>query len=62
MLEKKLAALGLKDPWIRNEVWRFDRGFQPTMWGNAKMLFKRFVLAEEIILEISCNRELQRYW
>ena len=42
-LEQKLAALGLKDPWIRNEVWRFDKGFQPTQWGNAKVLFKRFV-------------------
>ena len=23
-LEKKLAEKGLKDPWIRNEVWRYD--------------------------------------
>ncbi len=23
-LQEKLAAKGLKDPWIRNEVWRFD--------------------------------------
>ena len=23
-LEKKLAERGLKDPWIRNEVWRYD--------------------------------------
>ena len=22
--QKKLAKLGLKDPWIRNEVWRYD--------------------------------------
>jgi len=24
-VERRLAAKGLKDPWIRNEVWRFDR-------------------------------------
>ncbi|RWS22619.1 NADH dehydrogenase-like protein [Leptotrombidium deliense] len=29
-LEKRLAAKGLKDPWIRNEVWRFDT----RIWGN----------------------------
>jgi NADH dehydrogenase (ubiquinone) 1 beta subcomplex subunit 3 len=23
-LQKKLAAKGLKDPWIRNHVWRFE--------------------------------------
>jgi len=23
--QKMLKSLGLKDPWIRNEVWRYDR-------------------------------------
>ena len=23
-LQEKLAKKGLKDPWIRNEVWRYD--------------------------------------
>ena len=40
-LQEKLAALGLKDPWIRNEVWRFDRGIQPTVWQNWKYLLGR---------------------
>jgi len=40
-LQQRLASLGLKDPWIRNEVWRFDRGYQPTMMQNAKMLLGR---------------------
>ncbi|KAI1295871.1 NADH dehydrogenase [ubiquinone] 1 beta subcomplex subunit 3 [Halotydeus destructor] len=29
-LEQRLAARGLKDPWARNEVWRFDR----RLWGT----------------------------
>ena len=24
-VQQRLAAKGLKDPWLRNEVWRFDR-------------------------------------
>nr|AQS22559.1 NADH dehydrogenase 1 beta subcomplex subunit 3 [Pseudodiaptomus poplesia] len=24
-LQKMLDSLGLKDPWLRNEVWRYDR-------------------------------------
>lgn len=24
-VERRLKAKGLKDPWLRNEVWRFDR-------------------------------------
>lgn len=31
-LQRVLAAKGLKDPWIRNEVWRHD----PRMWGTEK--------------------------
>uniref|UniRef100_A0A914DQK4 NADH dehydrogenase [ubiquinone] 1 beta subcomplex subunit 3 n=1 Tax=Acrobeloides nanus TaxID=290746 RepID=A0A914DQK4_9BILA len=26
--EKRLSRLGLKDPWIRNYVWLFDRRFE----------------------------------
>ncbi|XP_054167993.1 NADH dehydrogenase [ubiquinone] 1 beta subcomplex subunit 3-like [Oppia nitens] len=29
-VQKKLAARGLKDPWLRNEVWRYD----PKNWGT----------------------------
>jgi len=31
-IEKALAAKGLKDPWLRNEVWRYD----PKEWGYEK--------------------------
>lgn len=31
-VEKALAAQGLKDPWLRNEVWRYDR----AQWGTPK--------------------------
>jgi len=24
-VQRMLKSMGLKDPWIRNEVWRFDR-------------------------------------
>lgn len=24
-IQKALAARGLKDPWLRNEVWRYDK-------------------------------------
>jgi NADH dehydrogenase (ubiquinone) 1 beta subcomplex subunit 3 len=36
--QRKLAARGLKDPWIRNEVWRFDRrdfDSPKQRWVNA---------------------------
>lgn len=26
-VQKALASKGLKDPWLRNEVWRYDPGF-----------------------------------
>ena len=29
-LQQRLAAKGLKDPWIRNEVWRFDTRMHGT--------------------------------
>ncbi|KAK9892256.1 hypothetical protein WA026_019055 [Henosepilachna vigintioctopunctata] len=28
--QQALAAKGLKDPWLRNEVWRYD----PKHWGT----------------------------
>ncbi|KAL3287425.1 hypothetical protein HHI36_001897 [Cryptolaemus montrouzieri] len=30
--ERALAAKGLKDPWLRNEVWRYDE----KHWGTKK--------------------------
>jgi len=37
--QRMLSSLGLKDPWIRNEVWRYDRN-QPTM-ADTNVLKKR---------------------
>ena len=38
-VQKKLAARGLKDPWLRNEVWRYDVNYSlsnPTWkWVQA---------------------------
>ncbi|CAH0403275.1 unnamed protein product [Chilo suppressalis] len=39
-LEKALAQKGLKDPWIRNEAWRYHPGFG-TKWGRARNVFFR---------------------
>lgn len=33
--QKVLASLGLKDPWLRNEVWRYDKAF-----GSEAQRFK----------------------
>merc|ERR1712066_808599 len=38
-VERRLAALGLKDPWIRNEVWRYDKGLGSLgFWTKWRML------------------------
>ncbi|XP_050355986.1 NADH dehydrogenase [ubiquinone] 1 beta subcomplex subunit 3 [Nymphalis io] len=39
-LEEALARKGLKDPWIRNEAWRYHPGFG-TRWQRARKLFFR---------------------
>ncbi|CAG9764461.1 unnamed protein product [Ceutorhynchus assimilis] len=40
-LQKALAAKGLKDPWIRNEVWRFDeKVYKPLRWRVLMCLFR----------------------
>lgn len=28
--QRKLANIGLKDPWARNEAWKFDRKLWPS--------------------------------
>lgn len=38
-VEKALAAQGLKDPWLRNEVWKFDK----TQWGTPNQRLKVLV-------------------
>ncbi|KAI8432510.1 hypothetical protein MSG28_013512 [Choristoneura fumiferana] len=39
-LERALCQRGLRDPWIRNEAWRYHPGFG-TRWGRAKKVFFR---------------------
>jgi len=34
-VQKRLAAHGLKDPWIRNEVWRYTPENYGGQWKNA---------------------------
>ncbi|XP_029309290.1 NADH dehydrogenase [ubiquinone] 1 beta subcomplex subunit 3 [Cottoperca gobio] len=34
--QRKLAYRGLKDPWLRNEAWRYSGGFsQPVTLSNV---------------------------
>ncbi|KAK3592445.1 hypothetical protein CHS0354_004876 [Potamilus streckersoni] len=42
-LQKQLAARGLKDPWIRNEVWRYHpSNYGGAIKGLAKAFFRSF--------------------
>ncbi|KAG6460513.1 NADH dehydrogenase [ubiquinone] 1 beta subcomplex subunit 3 [Manduca sexta] len=41
-LEKALAAKGLKDPWIRNEAWRYHPGFGTRLTRARKFFFRGF--------------------
>ncbi|XP_033728502.1 uncharacterized protein LOC117317719 [Pecten maximus] len=36
--KKALAAEGLKDPWIRNEVWRFRKTAPTSKFGYLRIL------------------------
>ncbi|XP_022129422.2 NADH dehydrogenase [ubiquinone] 1 beta subcomplex subunit 3 [Pieris rapae] len=39
-LEKALAKKGLKDPWIRNEIWRYQPGFGTKMQKVWYLFFR----------------------
>lgn len=42
-LQRKLASQGLKDPWIRNEVWRYNEKEMGTVGRNVRTgLFRGF--------------------
>ncbi|CAG9571018.1 unnamed protein product [Danaus chrysippus] len=43
-LEKALAQKGLKDPWIRNEAWRYHPGFGTKLQRARKLFFRGFPL------------------
>lgn len=40
-VQQKLAAKGLKDPWLRNEVWRYDERMWNTPTQRLKIAAKR---------------------
>ncbi|KAK2725599.1 NADH dehydrogenase [ubiquinone] 1 beta subcomplex subunit 3-like [Artemia franciscana] len=43
-LQRALASQGLKDPWIRNEVWRYERkpGFKTPLQQASFLFFRGF--------------------
>ncbi|KAK7112256.1 NADH dehydrogenase [ubiquinone] 1 beta subcomplex subunit 3-like [Littorina saxatilis] len=40
-LQQMLAARGLKDPWIRNDVWRYTKENYGGQWRNAAISLGR---------------------
>ncbi|CAK1590812.1 unnamed protein product [Parnassius mnemosyne] len=43
-LEQALAKKGLRDPWIRNEAWRYHPGFGTRGLRARKLFFRGFPL------------------
>nr|XP_053636927.1 NADH dehydrogenase [ubiquinone] 1 beta subcomplex subunit 3-like [Cherax quadricarinatus] len=41
-VQRALASHGLKDPWLRNEVWRYDPKFGTHGERFMKVLFRGF--------------------
>lgn len=44
-IQNVLAEKGLKDPWMRNEVWRYNRDLiGPQTWSNrwGRLMFRKF--------------------
>ncbi|KAG5673541.1 hypothetical protein PVAND_003581 [Polypedilum vanderplanki] len=39
-VERALSRVGLKDPWLRNEVWRFDPAIHKTWNTRSQRLWK----------------------
>jgi NADH-ubiquinone oxidoreductase B12 subunit family len=45
--ERMLKSLGLKDPWARNEVWRFDRTnprYEVGSYKRLKVIYRGFAI------------------
>ncbi|CAL8097431.1 unnamed protein product [Orchesella dallaii] len=40
-VKRALAAKGLKDPWLRNEVWKYDPKIKGTMRQTLRSTFGR---------------------
>merc|ERR1712058_52512 len=50
--KQRLAALGLKDPWIRNEIWKFMPTNEHVPWyaGPWKVMLRGFGKASAAML------------
>ena len=53
-VERKLRAEGLKNPWLRNEVWRFDRKLWWTPMDRYLFIFRtlKYGVAAFVVTEI----------
>ena len=56
-VQRRLAAMGLKNPWLRNEVWRFDRKMWLTPMDRYLLPFRtlKYGVAAFIVTEILFN-------
>ncbi|XP_064646689.1 NADH dehydrogenase [ubiquinone] 1 beta subcomplex subunit 3-like [Lineus longissimus] len=41
-VQRHLKARGLKDPWLRNEAWRFGEGYTTPGVGALRTVFRGF--------------------
>lgn len=39
-MQKALASIGLKNPWLRNDVWRYHPGFKTTYERGMLFYFR----------------------
>lgn len=50
-VQNALKRQGLRDPWLRNEVWRYDQKVFGTHWGRFRTsLFRGFGLGVAMFL------------
>lgn len=40
-VQARLDAKGLKNPWLRNEVWRYDQRITPSTLNRLKGIFSQ---------------------
>ena len=43
-VQARLEAKGLKNPWLRNEVWRYDHRITPSALTRFKSIFGQGLL------------------
>ncbi|XP_033219407.1 NADH dehydrogenase [ubiquinone] 1 beta subcomplex subunit 3 [Belonocnema kinseyi] len=58
-MQEKLAKLGLKDPWARNEVWRYHKGYGTQLSRGLNCLFRGWRVAiPAFIITIAAEKAL----